>query len=151
MLGYVILSTFTVSSHAANSSNPGDKTDKKPENIGQLLLDKLDFVGLVGVIVTIAIFWYTQSHESKDRLSRAFATTSKELENHIYSEKKPHITRKLSDSSAKFYGISKIDFINAYFNTHAFFSLVYSGLLTYLDKQVLNKEQQQQSHQKGHK
>ena len=96
-------------------------------------------LAILGVIITIVLYWHTQRSDLNDRLLRAYKTILSEVKNHIKSfSTRPHVTRGLlkPDKSGR---IIRIDFVNAYFNTDAFASLVHSGLLTYLKPETQEK------------
>lgn len=117
----LIISNFVI------YANAQDKVNKYPDYIFQWLVEQLDLFGIIAVILTIALYWYNERNELNDRLRRSYNTILRELDNHIETVNRIPL-RIMRETSDNF----KVDYVNAYFNTDAFTSLIYSGLLTYL-------------------
>jgi hypothetical protein len=93
--------------------------------------DKLDFVGVVGVIVTIVIYWQSEKNQLKDRLGVSYKTILAEMSSNLKGSI-PHI-RYTSVNNVQ------IDFTNANFQTDSFESIIHSGFFTYLQEDTQNK------------
>ena len=123
---YVILFLLIIS-HFVIYANSQDNENKYPDSINKWLVEQLDLFGIIAVILTIALYWYNERSELNNRLRRSYNTILRELDNHIETVNKLPL-RIMRETSNNF----KVDYVNAYFNTDAFTSLIYSGLLTYL-------------------
>ena len=108
-------------------ANAQDKGNKSPDPIIQWLVEQIDLFGIIAVILTIVLYWYNERNELNDRLRRSYNTILRELDNHIETVNRIPL-RIMRETTDNF----KVDYVNAYFHTDAFTSLIYSGLLTYL-------------------
>jgi len=138
----LFLSIFSLSINAASSES---KEVQKPSDfdIWSSIQSILERYGALGIIATVALFWYQQWSERIDRIQRSCNAILRELEeirNSLQEEEKRirnyYFEKSLLSENVE---IRKIDYRNTYMITDSYDSILHSGLFTHLSENMQYK------------